>query len=155
VLSAGVTAVQEFVSVASDGTDVLVAWSDSGDILGRFATAHATPTGSGITISDADNEQFQTAVAWNGSSYQVAWTDWRNQPLLEPGEGDVFTTSVRTDGVVANADGLAVAADPDVPEGNPAVVGANGTTLFGWAALHEESPYAAFRVETAALVKAR
>jgi hypothetical protein len=50
---------------------------------------------------------------------------------------------------------MAVAADPDVPEGNPAVTGANGTTIFGWAALHQESPYAALRVETAASVRTR
>jgi hypothetical protein len=127
VLYSGITPVQEFVSVASDGTDVLVTWSDHGDILGRFATDDATPTGSEVTISDADNEQFQTDVAWNGSAYQVAWTDWRIQELVEPGEGDVYTTSVTTTGTVANARGLAVSADPDVPEGNPAMAGANGT----------------------------
>lgn len=155
VLFVAGTPVQEWVSVASDGTDVLVAFSDDGDIVGRFATDEAVPTGSDFTISDADNEQFQTSVAWNGSAYQVAWTDWRLQELVEPGEGDVYTTSVSTAGVVGNTRGLAVAADPDVPEGNPAVAGANGTTIFGWAELHEESPYASFRVETVALVRTR
>jgi hypothetical protein len=109
-----------------------------------------TPTGSssGIAINAQANDQFETNVAWNGSVYQVTWTDWRIHPLIEPGEGDVYTTAVTTRAGRQPARHR-VAADPDVPEGNAAVAGAKGTTVFGWTKLHDESPYAAFRVETA------
>jgi len=88
-------------------------------------------------------------VAWTGAAYQVTWTDWRIHPLIEPGEGDVYTTAVTAAGTVLSTRGVAVAADPEVPEGNAVVAGAKGTTVFGWTKLHDESPYAAFRVETA------
>jgi large repetitive protein len=153
----GVTAVQVDVSVASDGTNGLVTWSDDGDVAGRFVDSSGTPTGSttGIAINTQANDQFETNVAWNGVTYQVAWTDWRIHPTIEPGEGDVYTTGVTTAGVVIHKRGMILSADPEVPEGNTALAGANGTTVFGWAKLHDEAPYAAFRVETASLTGLR
>ncbi len=154
VAPAGATAVQVDVSVASDGTNALVTFSDDGDVVGRFVSSSGTPTGStGITINAQPNDQFDTAVAWNGSAYQVVWTDWRIDPLIEPGEGDVFTTSVTPAGRVSSTVGTIISADPDVPEGNAAVVGAGSTSVFGWTALHDEAPYAAFRLETTSVTR--
>lgn len=138
-------------SVASDGTKALFAWSGDGNVRGRRMNAAGTMLGNaaGFVINQKNNEQFGTSVAWTGARYQAAWTDWRIHDLLEPGEGDVYTTTVTTLGVVKNKAGLAVSADPDVPEGNVAVGGANGAAVFAWTKMHDEAPYGGFRIETA------
>src|SRR6185436_12772762 len=71
VRAGGSTAVQVDVSVASDGTNGLVTWSDDGDVAGRFVDSSGMPTGSstGIAINAQANDQFETNVAWNGSAY--------------------------------------------------------------------------------------
>jgi hypothetical protein len=100
-------------------------------------------------INAKSNDQFGTAVAFTGKNYQVAWTDWRRHPELEPGEGDVYSAVVQKDGTVKKKDGIEIAVDPDVPEGNPAVAGANGGAALAWTKLHDEAPYGSFRLETA------
>jgi len=155
VASASSTALQVDASVASDGTDALVTFSDDGNVRGRFLSADGVPSGSTIAISTRPNSQFETAAAWNGRAYQVTWTDFRRHAEIEPGEGDVYTTTVSTAGVVGNRAGLAVAVDANAPEGNAVVAGANGVSVFAWTMLHDESPYAAYRLETANLAPTR
>jgi hypothetical protein len=81
-------------------------------------------------------------------TYTVAWTDYRAHPDLEPGEGDVYTTTVDTAGVVESLVGTEVDID-DVPEGNVALAGADGQAVFVWTKLVNESPYASFRFQVA------
>lgn len=136
------------VSVASDGTNALVVWSDYGDIRGRLIDSAGTLLGNGrgVSINTQANTQFDPDVAWNGSTYAVTWTDYRRHTGLEPGEGDVYTTPVTTTGRVGTATGIEATAE-DVPEGNAVVAGANGRTVYAWTRLLD-SPYGSFRVET-------
>jgi hypothetical protein len=145
------TPVQTGVSVASAGATALLTWSDGGDIRGRRVTATGTRLGiaSGIHIADQPNTQFDTDAAWTGTSFAVAWTDWRIHTGVEPGEGDVFAATVLPTGKVVTKGGR-IATDRTVPEGNVAVGGALGTVIYAYTKLHEEAPYAAFRIETVA-----
>jgi hypothetical protein len=78
---------QEDPAVAHDGTNYLVVWSEhrtltssSGwDIIGARVSAAGTVLGSpaGIVICAASNDQRDPAVAFGGSQYLVAWSDYR------------------------------------------------------------------------------
>jgi hypothetical protein len=150
VRTVGSIAKETDVNVASDGTIALVVWSDSGNIRGRriSSTGALLGKGAGIVISSATNEQFDPDVAWYGSAFYVAWTDYRAHALLEPGEGDVYMSKVTRKGVVSNPTGVVVA-NSDAPEGGPVVAGVDGRAVFAWTALHDEAPYGAFRIDTA------
>jgi hypothetical protein len=147
VRTAGSVARESGVDVATDGAGALVVWSDAGDVRGRFLDAAGDLVGAaeGFVISDAANTQFDPDVAWDGARYQVAWTDWRSHPGLEPGEGDVYTSAVDPSGVVADPMGIPVATG-ETPEGNAAVAGVNGELVLVWTELVDESPYGSFRL---------
>ena len=69
-------------SVASDGTNYLVAWQDARgatlDIYGaRVSQAGVVQEPAGILISGATNDQQAPSVAYGGTNYLVAWQDAR------------------------------------------------------------------------------
>ncbi len=75
-------------SVASDGSDYLVVWSDyrtvsqyghNGDIFCTFVTSAGDVSDpSGLAIAEAFHIQKSPSVAWNGAEYLVVWNDYRN-----------------------------------------------------------------------------
>ncbi len=73
---------ESFPAVAFDGTNWLVVWSDSrsgvADIWGARVNQNGEVIDSaGFLISGATNTQTIPSVEFNGSSYLVAWTDYR------------------------------------------------------------------------------
>jgi len=87
-------------AIAFDGENYLVTWDDyrlgSADIYG----ARVTPAGvvldpSGLPISTAQNYQKASALAFDGTSYLVAWEDWRNGH-----DYDLYAARVSTAGSV-------------------------------------------------------
>jgi hypothetical protein len=73
-------------AVTSDGINFLVAWDDrrnsatlDGDIFGaRVGSDGSVLDPSGIAIESAVGEQRQPALAFDGSTYVVAWEDYRS-----------------------------------------------------------------------------
>ncbi len=122
VLSAAV-ADQIEPSVTFDGVNYFVAWADtrSGafDLYGtRVSAAGEVLDPSGLAVSTVAGSQRQPKVAFNGSSYLVAYTDTR------AGNVDIYATRVSLAGTVLDAAGIAVSTDPadqaavDVAHGN-------------------------------------
>ncbi len=150
VRTTGSAARETDVNAATDGSSAMVVWADNGDIRGRRidSTGALVGNGRGFTVGSASNTQFDPDIAWSGrTNYSVVWTDWRAQSGLEPGVGDVYATQITSTGRVTSTSGVVGSAE-DVPEGNAVVAGASGRVVYVWTKLHEESPYAAFRLET-------
>ncbi len=125
------TADQTSPSVASNGTNFLVAWEDSrnggADLYGaRVSSDGVVLDPGGIAISTAAKAQEQPSVASDGSIYLTVWGDHRN------GSSDIYGARVDTNGTVLDPDGIAVSlatADQTTPS-----LAWNGTDfLLAWA----------------------
>ena len=130
VVSDGVGA-QRFPSVAFDGTNFLVVWSDtrSGafDIYGaRVSKAGAVLDTAGIPISVSAGPQDLPDVAWNGTRYLVVWQDLRNGP------DDAYGTRVTAGGIVQNPSGIRISS-PTATAERFITVNSNGSAfLVAW-----------------------
>lgn len=135
--------------LASAGDQALIVWSDKAqtDIYGRRILADGTLLDSpdGFVISNAPENQFFPAVAWDGLEYLVCWIDHRNDPFPLQPRGDIYGARVDSNGNVLDPNGLTIAASP-LPEETPTVVGSNGTGLFAYGGFYERAPYASFRI---------
>ncbi len=118
-------------AVASDGADYLVVWHDNRngpglDLYGARVTGGGEVLDpSGFAITTAVNDQWQAAVAFNGTNYLVAWQDARS------GGQDIYAARVTPGGQVLETNGLPVvtlANDQRVP----AVASLNGDFLVAW-----------------------
>src|SRR6266545_2102639 len=90
-------------SVASDGTNYLVAWGDprGNDIYGARVTGEGIVLDpDGFPISTAAQSQYSPSIGWNGSNYLVVWTDDRG------GSGDIYMARVSPNGEVLDPDGI-------------------------------------------------
>jgi hypothetical protein len=95
------------VAVASNGTDSLVTWRSQAantfmqdDIYGaRVNSAGTVLDTTAFAISAAAHDQFQPAVAWNGTNYFVVWGDDRAGDFTN----DIYGTQVGSDGTVAGS----------------------------------------------------
>ncbi|MCP3145060.1 Ig-like domain-containing protein [Pyxidicoccus xibeiensis] len=112
-------------SIAFNGTDYLVAWTDyrSGeDIYGTRVSRTGTvmPEG-GFMLSGAPGDQLAPVVASAGSEWFVVWQDARTGL-------DIYGTRVSSSGVVMDAPGLAIATTA-IAQRNPTVA-SDGTNYF-------------------------
>ncbi|HET8539400.1 MAG TPA: Ig-like domain-containing protein [Anaeromyxobacter sp.] len=110
-ISAG-TRNEQDPALACDGTGCLVTWLDyrdaTSDIYGaRVSGAGALLDPSGFAISNTTSNQFNPAVAWDGTDYLVVWTGYRS------GTGyDVYGARVTQGGTLLDPSGIAVSAQP-------------------------------------------
>ena len=99
---------QQLPSVAFDGTNYFVAWTDARspwDIYG----ARVTPAGGvldagGIPISTADNDQLSPAVGFDGGNFLVVWQD--DRVSRDPYNEETYGARVTSDGEVLDTDGI-------------------------------------------------
>ncbi|APR87183.1 Flagellar hook-length control protein FliK [Minicystis rosea] len=116
-------------TIAFDGTNYLVAWSD-----GRWGTpdiygARVSPAGlvldtSGIGISSMTADaQTVPRVAFDGTNHVVVWADAR------AGGSDVYAARVSPAGVVADPNGIAISAGT-AGEQAPAIACSNAGSCF-------------------------
>ncbi len=103
------TGSQSSPTVAFDGTNSLVTWTDCrSDPAGDIYAARVTPQGtvldpSGIVVSAAANTQESPFVAFDGASFLVAWYDTRSTNYA-----DVYAARVTPQGTVLDPSGIAV-----------------------------------------------
>jgi phosphoribosylformylglycinamidine (FGAM) synthase PurS component len=108
---------QEFPTVAFDGVNSLVTWDDSrSDPAGDIYAARVTPQGtvldpSGFVVSAAANTQECPFVAFDGTSFLVAWFDTRST-----GYSDVYAARVTPQGTVLDPSGIAVSTAAEYQE---------------------------------------
>jgi hypothetical protein len=126
--------VQVYPSVASDGQDYLVVWSDDRnrnsassyfDIYGaRVTSAGVVAEPAGIPISTALGEQYLPAVAAGADGYCVVWMDHRSG---RSGSFDMYGARLSRTGVVLDPDGILVQlADRDNSAAQAPAVAASG-----------------------------
>lgn len=115
--------IQWYPSVASDGRDFFVVWSDGRpstgaatfyDIYGARVTAEGAvldPGGSPITRAPFD--QFGPSVAFNGTHYLAVWYDYRNSDN-ERLRNDIYGARIGRDGVLIDPDGIGICTAQDM-----------------------------------------
>ncbi len=94
-------------AVTSDGNRCLVSWGDFLDSWGEVSDlvgTRVTQDGvvlepGGIVISTAANWQREAAVAFDGSNYLVAWSDWCGGEL----DSDIYASRVSPTGAVLDS----------------------------------------------------
>jgi hypothetical protein len=127
-------------SVAWDGKEFLVVWSDTVGIGGprdiRGARVHPDGTfldgRGGFPIAALPGEQRTPDVVWTGRRFLVVWSDGRS------GERDIYGARVRSDGRVDDAGGFPISTAPG-DQLFPAVAHHNSKSLVVWEDLRSGS----------------
>jgi hypothetical protein len=93
------------VTLSSDGTDYLVAWSDARFGCCSIFGARVTGDGRaldprGFAIATHGRQQLEPAIAYDGANYLVAWTDNRSSTA------DIYGARVTPSGRVLDRRGL-------------------------------------------------
>ena len=101
---------QRWPEVAFDGTNYLVAWTDSrsgaSDIYGaRVGPAGVVLDSTGVPISTAPGGQYVPSVAFDGTAYIVVWQTYYAE------EYDVYGAIVDTSGAVLDPADIPVSTD--------------------------------------------
>jgi hypothetical protein len=117
-------------SVAFDGTNYLVVWTDSrgmdSDIYGtRVGPSGAILDASGIPICTASSSQWYPSVAFCGTNYLVVWNDSREGVL------QVYGTSVEPSGAVLDTLGESISSGA-VDAWYPSVASDGSDFLVAW-----------------------
>jgi hypothetical protein len=95
--------------VASDGTNYLLAWGETGEgqdfnITGRRVSSSGLVLDTAaIRISTAEMDQSCPSIAFDGRNYLVVWTDGRNGM-----DCDVYGARVTPDGIVLDSAGIPI-----------------------------------------------
>ncbi len=116
---------QRYASIAFDGTNYFVVWTDSrnNNIYGaRMNQSGTMLEPSGIVISGATGIQSEPSVAFDGTNYFVVWEDERN------GNDDIYGARVNTSGVLLDTNGIPIST-ATYHQSNP-VIAFDGTNYF-------------------------
>lgn len=120
--------------VATDGTHFLVVWSDQrngleNDIWGvRVGSDGTLLDPAGIEIASGPGVQSNPTVVFDGTSYVVAWEDFK---VAGGNEADIDVARVSTAGAVTQ---LAAIATTAASETNPEIASTGAGTLLTWSA---------------------
>ena len=103
---------QQYPSVAFDGANYLVVWMDyrSGSAWNIYGTLVGKAGGvlapSGFAISNVDTYQYHPAVAFNGATYLVTWSDNHGGSVPH-----IYGTFMSTAGTVLDETGFLISSD--------------------------------------------
>jgi hypothetical protein len=112
-------------TIASNGTDFLVAWEEGGNIAGALVEGDLSGS-TPLALSTASGTQSSPTASSDGSGFLVAWADTRN------GAGtDIFGTRVNATGMVLNPSGVGLAVATGSQD-SPALAFGGGNHLLTW-----------------------
>ena len=138
VCGAGALGFDQAPAIAWDGSETLVVWSDNRneternyDIYGRRVSADGVPQGADFRISgtNAVADEYDPAVAWNGTGYLVVWEDLRDE--LDRGV-DVRGRRVSAAGAPEGKDFRISGTSATADDVAPAVASGSGNFLVVW-----------------------
>ena len=133
-LVAGAAATQESPSVASDGANFLVAWSERGAAPTAVRAARVSAQGmvldpAGLAVSPAGVLAAQARVAFAGGSYGVVWT--RLMAVTNDAQ-DIFLQRLSPAGAVLDATPIGVMVDVGSAQQDPAIFSSGAQFLVTW-----------------------
>jgi hypothetical protein len=101
---------QGYPAIAFDGTNYLVAWQDDRNTwwdiyANRVSPAGDVLDGNGFPVATAENEESSPSIAFDGTNYLVAWSDW---PSGSTRESSIYARRVSPAGAVLDTNALAV-----------------------------------------------
>lgn len=113
-------------SVAFDGINYMVVWTDSRDgspitSNANISAARVSPAGvvldpDGLEISTAPGIQEKPKIAFDGTNYLIVWVDGRDDPLSSQPNMGIFAARVSPDGTLLDGPpdtgGIAIAPHP-------------------------------------------
>jgi hypothetical protein len=124
-------------SVAFDGSNYLVVWTESRNVIpnnygGDIRAARVTPTGAvldpyGIVLASGPSDQHDPTVAFGDGTFLVAWVD----DTIGTFEGDVRGVRVSPQGAVLDSTAIDIAAGPNNQD-EPALAFGDGVFLAVW-----------------------
>ncbi len=94
-----------------------------------------------IVVAEVAEEQFDTAVAWDGSEFVTTFSDFRDDTF----RSDLYGARVGGDGAVLDPGGFVVVND-SIPEMFSAVTGSGGEFVIGGSIFRPDDGYANYRI---------
>jgi hypothetical protein len=145
------------LDIAFSGTKYLLVWrmnslsNANNYIAGRIMNADGTFPGGYFTIAEAPGRQLRPTVAWDGTTFIVAWDDQRNQGVFFDARTDVYGTRVTEAGAVLDPSGFALCAGPE-GDATPAILSrADGVSFVASARFETTSSFDSYRIGITAL----
>lgn len=106
------------LDIAFSGNKYLLVWrmnslaNANNYIAGRIMNADGTFPPGYFTVAEAAGRQLRPTVAWDGSTFIVAWDDQRNQASFFDARTDVYGARVSESGAVLDPAGFPIHASP-------------------------------------------
>lgn len=134
LVSATYTGSQTEPTIAWDGTQFLVAWTELGAVFTDIKGMRLSPTlarldATPLNICNIDLDQKSPTVAWNGANFLVAWVDYRGA-VAPDYFSDIRGARVSPAGVVT-AIGTAISGAAD-HQFAPSAASCGGNWLVAW-----------------------
>lgn len=131
LISPDTRAIRGNSAVGFDGTNYLVAWSESGSSGAEIYGARVSPTGQNLGVfpitEAAPGFQAVPQIAFDGTNFLVVWSDFRGATDAE----DVYATRVTPGGVVLDPTGIPIASSAHL-ERNPQLAFDGTNYLIAW-----------------------
>ena len=89
-------------SLASSGSELLLAWNGLGDIQAQRLDATGSPVGGTINVTSSPLEQTRPTIAWDGAAWFLVWEQPRSGGLL----ADVYARRVSATGMLLGSSEL-------------------------------------------------
>jgi len=139
------------LDVAFSGNKYLLVWrmnslaNANNYVAGRIMNADGTYATGMFTIAEAAGRQLRPTVAWNGTTFVVAWDDQRNQRSFYDARTDIYGTRVSESGTVFDPVGFPIYVGP---QGASAAILSkpNGVSFVASTRFVTEPPFDSYRI---------
>jgi large repetitive protein len=123
----GAASTDDVVGIASTGSRVLLAWSDSDLAMARLVDATGQPLDAGFQLSRPPNSQLSPSVATIEGDSLVVWLDDRDSWI----QGGIYGVRVLRDGGLPDPSGIALSLRPTA-QAFPTVTSNRSTYFVTW-----------------------
>ncbi len=140
------------LDIAYSGSKYLLVWrmnslaNANNYIAGRIMNADGTFPPGYFIIAEATGRQLRPTVAWDGTTFVVAWDDQRNQDAFFDARTDIYGTRVSEAGTVLDPAGIPIYVGP--PQGAAVAILSmpNGITHVASATFVTTPPFDSYRI---------